>query len=542
VTNYESNSFHVEDATNDTSAAFSTLPPDQSDGDAVLKLWHTTQLPDGQPLNVSVLFGLDDIRGLQSFLNDRFGRGKVAPGVQTLPDSAQQTVETAIRNLLLEGFRILGPNGVELGSEDLPEHGITVARLADRVAQHQPDVDLFQEQAAALMERCWCGGEVGPRVPGDELGLGCLANIMHDWRAASAKSQRLINHERYVANHEQQNDASDPHFFTDSGNSDCMCGESEGNPVHFVNSSGDTAHSPSSYGNPTNEPADELPPTGIPQPVEAQVIEPEKPKRKRRTKVEIAYDTAKDEYERAAYGGTVEQASAASAALSEAREALRAKDPGNSRLSEELNPTPPAMDPEVAEVLSNNETRTSGPSFAAEASGFPAHVFDGPQPLAPGVQPVSGQVYAPDEHGGIPAQAFSGGFAPGQAPQLGAVEISPQEQQAASGFPCPVQSSDGRTCQRPYGHEIQTSTNPEPKPHVYATVPSQLGITTAQAVQAVEQSLPAFQAAGHPAPTGQLSFQVPPTPAEAPTHAPSGAEMQPPAPAAPFWQQPQGGQ
>lgn len=30
-------------------------------------------------------------------------------------------------------------------------------------------------------KRCWCGGEVGPRTPGDVAGLGCLADITHDW-------------------------------------------------------------------------------------------------------------------------------------------------------------------------------------------------------------------------------------------------------------------------------------------------------------------------------------------------------------------------
>jgi hypothetical protein len=28
---------------------------------------------------------------------------------------------------------------------------------------------------------CWCGGEVGPREPGDANGLGCLENIYHVW-------------------------------------------------------------------------------------------------------------------------------------------------------------------------------------------------------------------------------------------------------------------------------------------------------------------------------------------------------------------------
>lgn len=32
--------------------------------------------------------------------------------------------------------------------------------------------------------QCWCGGEVGFRVPGDQAQLGCLENVMHNWRAA----------------------------------------------------------------------------------------------------------------------------------------------------------------------------------------------------------------------------------------------------------------------------------------------------------------------------------------------------------------------
>lgn len=30
---------------------------------------------------------------------------------------------------------------------------------------------------------CWCGGDVGRRVPGDRDGLGCLENINHNWKA-----------------------------------------------------------------------------------------------------------------------------------------------------------------------------------------------------------------------------------------------------------------------------------------------------------------------------------------------------------------------
>lgn len=35
-----------------------------------------------------------------------------------------------------------------------------------------------------MTPRCWCGGEVAPRDPGDANGLGCTANVMHDWRGS----------------------------------------------------------------------------------------------------------------------------------------------------------------------------------------------------------------------------------------------------------------------------------------------------------------------------------------------------------------------
>lgn len=29
--------------------------------------------------------------------------------------------------------------------------------------------------------KCWCGGDVGPRIPGDAWGFGCLSDITHRW-------------------------------------------------------------------------------------------------------------------------------------------------------------------------------------------------------------------------------------------------------------------------------------------------------------------------------------------------------------------------
>jgi hypothetical protein len=37
-------------------------------------------------------------------------------------------------------------------------------------------------------KRCWCGGEVGPRSPGDFDGLGCVENITHEWDAMDCRN------------------------------------------------------------------------------------------------------------------------------------------------------------------------------------------------------------------------------------------------------------------------------------------------------------------------------------------------------------------
>lgn len=472
MTNYESNSYHVTDEVNDTSAAFSTLPPGQADGDAVMKLWHTTTLPDGQPLNVAVCFTSDDVRGLQSYLNDQFGGRRFATGGKLPAEAGTLDFYPHDPPFRLpkvgEVIPVMTNDGDRLGN---------LTMTGKDTGQFQPDVDLFHEQAAALTD------DQPRRCAVIYNGIQC----------------------------EYPDDATIHGQF--------------GHLFHGLTQTGDGAATPPA--DPTTTPAatggdqaaESATAAGTAEAAPSPSTPAEKPKRKRRTKVEKAYDDALDAY-------VSEKTLPNSEALATAYDALRAKEPEDERVRLHFERIgAPAMDPEAAAVPPGEPHGQAwiGPSFA-------------PDPTAQ--YQAAGQVLidaANDAGYDVPA------FAPGQAPQLGAVEISPQEQQAAGAFPCPVQSSDGRTCQRPYGHEIQTATNPEPKPHVYATVPSQLGITSAQAVQAVEMSQPAFQAAGHPMPTAPLSFRVPPTPAEAPTHAPSGAEMQPPAPAAPFWQQPQGG-
>jgi hypothetical protein len=41
--------------------------------------------------------------------------------------------------------------------------------------------ELMRTNLIATIPKCWCGGDVGNRIPGDEKGLGCLKNIYHEW-------------------------------------------------------------------------------------------------------------------------------------------------------------------------------------------------------------------------------------------------------------------------------------------------------------------------------------------------------------------------
>lgn len=48
-----------------------------------------------------------------------------------------------------------------------------------------PPIDQADLAAVLAGPRCWCGGRVGPRDPGDTDGLGCLDDIFHEWRPAT---------------------------------------------------------------------------------------------------------------------------------------------------------------------------------------------------------------------------------------------------------------------------------------------------------------------------------------------------------------------
>ena len=93
---------------------------------------------------------------------------------------------------------------IRLGLGQIQERHQAVADLMQKyIDSGQPMVNAVQignlltgrtrpeEYASALTpqpehtKRCWCGGEVGKRQPGDDDGMGCLRNITHRWQGVS---------------------------------------------------------------------------------------------------------------------------------------------------------------------------------------------------------------------------------------------------------------------------------------------------------------------------------------------------------------------
>jgi hypothetical protein len=484
VTNHQSTSYHVEDE-NEESLAFTTLPTESGDPtkdyEPVLKAWSTQALPDGQRIDVSVQFSMPDVRGLQAFLNDQFGRGAGAKGND---DANAKYFQDGWVSALREILTLTGAGWTALQIQDWATTQIQARRGETPVY----GIDVSQDGTTVV---------AGTRAPD---GVVTIESITRQCPVIYSGVQCNF------AEHSSEMGHSFQEPYTPMNDAGAVP------PPADAQGATNTPQSAS-----TDQSAAESA-TGAPTPETAPASTPEKPKRKRRTKLEIAYDDALKAYSES---GSNE----AAAALNEAHQALVAKDPGNSRVRQGT-PAPLVPESERPGEL------VSGPSFAPEQ---PQTVGQAWNPA--GGPPVAGQVYAPDATGGIPAQAFAPTFQPGQAAEVGPVQVTPEEQQAATAFACPVNSSDGRPCQRPYGHELQTATNPQPKPHVYATVdPSQLGQAPQPQVAdplpwSPEGAGPVF--GNYAAPVAPLAFQVPPTPEATAPH--PETNLQPPAPAAPFW-------
>lgn len=511
MTTYQSQTVHTEDREGN-SLAFSTVNLDGEE--AVLKAAVAVELPDGQQVSMNVLYDAEDVRGLMAYLHDNFGgRAKTTVKAEDLQDPGGWPA-------VIEPQPATGAGWSAASSEDLQYY-------AEQDAAWQPKPgDTVHVVTATVNEH-----QTGTVVPIEPEGRQCPV-IYSGLQCAGPEGHEGLH--GFV----QYGPAEEPFPQT------AVLPQNDAGAVPPPADTQGAAYTPQS-GVPAPDQSAAESATGAGNTGTAPASTSEKPKRKRRTKLEIAFDTAKDEYDRAKFGGTPEQAATAADAYKDAYKALVAKDPGNSRLNETAAPandwplpgeSQPPADLQTGPAFAPEQPVTGGPWSQNPDGSSSFNVLDAAAQSNTANYQAAGQMLidAANSAGyNVPA------FEPGQAPELGQTQLSPEEQQAATGFPCPVQSSDGRPCLRPYGHELQTATNPQAKPHVYATVPSQLPTTPLVESPLTGPSYPApgqqegNQAflAGRP-----LSFQVPPTPQATAPH--PDTNLQPPAPAAPSWAEP----
>ena len=539
MTNYQSTSYHTVNEDEQTSLAFSTLPPEApgvpDTDDYVMKAWHTAFLPDGQPVAVAVYYNTDDVRGLQSFLNDQFGRG-----VKRLPDSAEDTVRTALNNLLADGYRIVAPNGAEMGSNNVPflvrEPGWGTA--PDGAATWNP---LEAQRAAEALGDDQAANQFldAMQSASEAIGQMQIGTAIHAW--AERNPLDAVRQCPYISNgvqctgpegHETAHHVQGyalPALQTGDG-----AATPPAAPMTTPGATGGEQAAESATGAPTSEvapspfapykpteqelAANEAAKTADPEAYLAaqQTAEPAKKKVNRRKKEEIAYDNALEAF-RKQPTSQLEYT-----ALTQAAEALRKRFPNASRLE--------AYDLHV-------QMQDVGP-LLKEPQGQPTEMRD----------PVAGKDYMSDSSP-VPHFAPEPSAEPIPAPQPIALptpqDVTPEETAAAQAFPCQhISEISQRPCIRAAGHEL---ANP-PKPHIYAPLPDGQELPRPDFVPPVPPAGFTSTPVGTPAQDGSgftqatippfqipqpgatvLSFQIPPTPEV------QGAELQPPAPAAPPW-------
>lgn len=555
MTNYESTSYHVKDEAGE-SVAFTVLPPSADEAtagtgehDPVLKLWSTQVMSDNQLTTVEVSFSFADIRGLESFLADQFGsRAKNARGRESYESQVAKALgqfEPIPQPDMKPGDQVTVHVGKESSHYTVGDDGKTLAPNAELQGMWEQSDFSGGEADARFSTPPTVEGECRRTDPHhhmqdstgihwvhDGLELNCPLpdnhhpiNVWHPLGLVESASRQCLA----ISNGVQCYATEGHQQFHDFGATQA--------PPSYTGDGAATppATAPMATPGATGGEQADVSATGVGAPAAAPSSAPTEKKRTRRTKLEMAYDRAKEAQEER----PGEQAT--NDALMEAEAALRAKDPGNERLSQAV----------TVNELPNGNVQVAYTPPAPEQQ--PVIQFAG-EPVNPFTQPAQfTQAVAQ-----LPGEHVSGD-----------VYMSPEEAQASAAFPCPAVHSDGiRKCVRPYGHELQTANNPEPKPHAFATDPSTLQTPQPERTGPVAPFLPAppMQPAAFsvstPTLTGVtdggaqiLSFQTPPTPADpgvfqqpdvqqpAPLMPIQGAILQPPAPAAPFLQpNPNGGQ
>jgi hypothetical protein len=479
MTNYQSTSYNVREDRPDGASPYATAE------------FVTTQDPTAPDhvLRVSAAgigFTLEDVRGLQAFLNDQFGRNRERVLSIDVDDEGHGSMVLASRDpdgsVTLEKDWTLAPGDVEV----LTTAGTTFTRTAPDTAWNPLEAvpPVQPRQCPVIYNGVQCSEPEGhqdstPERPGTVHMFGRSAQT-----GDGAVTPPANPHVQPVA----------------------PGGEQAAESATAGQAAGETTPSPTPDEQPSKKPT-------------------------RRKKEEIAYDRALEAF-RAQPNSQLEYTD-----LVKAAEALRKRFPDNSRLE--------AYDRHVQEQ--DIKWLTDQPS--------------GPKPAAPPLPEAVGTSDAGSEPHFAP-EPVAAQPAPFQPPALSIPapqDVSPEESAAAQAFPCQhISDVSGRPCIRAAGHEL---TNP-PKPHIYAPLPdgqslpvpafvpplppqpetpalSQQGFASWPVGQPVvdgqgftQAPIPPFQI---PQPTAEtqgqqlLSFQVPPTP--------QGAELQPPAPAAPPWGQ-----
>lgn len=506
--------------------AFSTIDggnPDTGENGELypaLEVWGTIQAPDGQVLTARMQVPMPDVRDLQAFLNDNYARNK-AP--KSEPEASLQTqIDNAGAQYFRDGWtaalaQILqltaaqwtalqiqewAANQVTHGQPDYPEpgeplpveHEPTTSDVNDLAFYDVPNdpwqpkpgdtVNVFPMTATMPDGEQKPGFVVTPRqCPHISNGVQCTATAGHDFQHQFAASTNTALCSRIDPHHHMQ-DSSGVHWVHDGSLLDCPAPDNH-YPIEVVHATHqpdvdlfqeqaaaiqhadgnhtpqDLSDNPHSVQHPDNQVIVDLIPNLVPGPKNTAEQE-----RKRRLKVEIAFDEAAAAYRVDPFNqGAVH-------AINKAANDLRDREPDNSRLAN--------WDGVSGFAAAQATAQAEQPEQLPEA-------HFAPEP-APGYQPIPYNGGDPSPH--VAEEQMERAQFPGTDPTQmttaqqawtnnpdGSASFSPiaAEQSAAQAFPCPHKASDERPCQRPAGHEIELPNRPA-VPHVYATNPATLPV------------------------------------------------------------------
>lgn len=570
MTTRQSTTLHLDDPDNDQNGiAFSTIETSDQDPtaeyDPVLEIWGTILAPDNQVLTAKLRVPMPDVRDLQSYLNDQFGRTKIDhPPVRIEGAEAQSSFLTQQDNDNAMFFKD-GWMACLREVLALVDAGWTALQIQDwaknQLSGYVGPAALSPDAVAALKP-----GVTYPFVDGDVYVLGPEVFIHPSGEVLCYQGRNYVPQASEKSNPVEYEPTTGGELLGEQSNapsSDArQCAHiSNGVQCQYTEHGPETMHS--------YEMAVQFP---LPLPQETQInvtpqdlsgnprsaqhpdnqadewkISDEEANRKRRLKVEIAFDDALADWTRNNTDPAYVEA------LNAAYEALRKREPNNSRFHRPPYGGQSTLAPVAPESQQPDEVASlPQASFAAEPMAVGQGEGDPwkrPEPALPnlGYDPA---LHAAEEEfqraDGTPAtspganymvqanhpsvqqmaQQF-GGYDTEQTITVDAgspilqqppLQMNPQAQQAAQAFPCQTQASDGRWCLRPAGHEIQTQERPATA-HVYATDPALLngphGFAPGGVVQPAPhlQAVPAFVPPQAAVPQQTASYQDEPMPA-----------------------------